>query len=304
MEIKIVEFFQNISNSFLDVFWGIITKMGEETFFLIAFAGIYLCYSKLFAIKYTFYYLVSVGVNSIVKSVFDRPRPYMVSDTIDNILPASGSSFPSGHTQGYFVQWSTATIELNKKSKRNGFRVALPMIMLVGGVLLMISRMYLGQHFLSDVLVGMMFGIILPFVFDFIIKLIPINFRKKLTAERLFFVIGMLAVIVTAVFVIVQFSIGFYLTRIYKFLGVLSSMSIGYFIDYKYIGYEPNQGWLWGFVKFLITAIVLFGGYFILALLVPLTGYYAFLIYFVLGLFATTVLPFVFSLLNVKEINK
>lgn len=301
MEIAIVKFFQSMANSFLDVFFWLVTKIGEETFFLIAFVGIYLCYDKFFAVKYIFYYLMSVGVNSLMKFAVKRPRPYVASNEIINRLPASNYSFPSGHSQGYFVQVSTGMIEVQKKCNKSRFKIFLLIGFILVGVLVMISRMYWGQHYLSDVVAGMMFGIGLPFVLEWVFKLIPPSFKEKFTTDRLYLLIGFCAICVACVCFILDFSMSFYSKRVYKFTAVILSLSFGYFVESRYIHFNPKQGWIWGIFKFAISVIVLAGGYWILTSFIPLQGYFYFVVYFVLGLVGTIVLPAIFKIISLKD---
>lgn len=304
MEVEIVKFFQKISNSFHDVFFELITRMGEETFFLIIFAGLYICYNKFFAVKYTFYYLISVGINSLVKGIIRRPRPYEISSEIINRLPASNYSFPSGHTQGYFVQATMIMNEINVKSEREKLKITSLVCLSIFGLFVMISRLYWGQHFATDVIAGMMFGLTIPFVLDFLIGLIPKEWKNKLTEERIFFIIGVLCLIVTSVFIALEIGINFSSRKVYKFLGVLLAMSVGYFVDLKFIKYQPNQGWMWGIIKFFISTIVLVGMYLLLTLFIPVKGYFCFLVYFILGIMATIVLPLIFKLLIIVQFLK
>lgn len=87
-------------------------------------------------------------LNRYLKLVFYRPRP-----RFDNpILALSGYSFPSGHTMAATVLYGTLAVLLVTTIKRRSIQVlvlasASCLIALVG-----FSRMYLGAHYLSDVL--------------------------------------------------------------------------------------------------------------------------------------------------------
>ena len=79
----------------------------------------------------------------ILKSIFNRERP-------DNqTSPRWNSSFPSGHTLSYF---SLATVYSAKYPK-----YAIPLYGF--GVMVGLSRVYLGEHYPSDVLAGAALGI-------------------------------------------------------------------------------------------------------------------------------------------------
>lgn len=93
--------------------------------------------------------MATVLSNQLLKNVFQVPRPQ-----IYRLSPASGYSFPSGHSMGamsfallliHFLQQSS----LDKKWKRIGSFLALAFALGMG-----LSRIYLGVHTISDVLAG------------------------------------------------------------------------------------------------------------------------------------------------------
>ncbi len=87
-------------------------------------------------------------LNKYLKLVFYRPRPRFD----DPIFAFTGYSFPSGHTMAATVLYGVLAALLITKTRRRGFRVV---IVLTAGCLIALvafSRMYLGAHYLSDVL--------------------------------------------------------------------------------------------------------------------------------------------------------
>ena len=87
-------------------------------------------------------------INTIIKLTFNRARPVWE----DPILTLSSASFPSGHTAGatLFYGFLAAYMVWNMKS-------AWPRVIAVLGCMFMValvgfSRIYLGVHYLSDVL--------------------------------------------------------------------------------------------------------------------------------------------------------
>jgi undecaprenyl-diphosphatase len=100
---------------------------------------------------------------SISKKMYPRKRPYInLPDTIIGSNPLKDHSFPSGHTTAIF-SIVTPLILLNP---------FLGVFLLIGALLVGISRMYLGLHYPSDVLAGMILGIGSSFFSLFLVETI------------------------------------------------------------------------------------------------------------------------------------
>jgi len=302
MEIGIVKFFQSWGNRFLDVFFWLITKMGEETFFLMLLLGIYICYDKFFALKISFYYLISVGINNVIKLLTLRPRPHVASDKIINRLSAGGYSFPSGHTQGFFAISTTCMLELNNKNKNKKLKLSTLIILCFFGTLVMISRMYWGQHYLSDVVVGMMFGITIPFVIDWLLFILPNKFKSFFTVDKMFLMLGVLSIILFVVLLSLEMAIDFVAIKAYKFIAVFLAMSIGYIVDKKLINYQASQGVLKGLFKFAISVLLVVSLYLLCDWILPISGWICFVVYLFLGLVCTIILPLVYKFMFKKKV--
>ena len=102
--------------------------------------------------------VVAVGggmlLNLMLKNLFDRARP----EWADPLMTLADSSFPSGHTMMATILYGLIAIYLipTIASWRWRFLVAGAAILLV--FLVALSRMYLGAHYLSDVLAAMAAG--------------------------------------------------------------------------------------------------------------------------------------------------
>lgn len=141
------------TDTFNSVFEGV-TMMGEEMIMILLIAVLYFAYDKRVAVKVFFITLVSISINGIIKNCAQVPRPFAL-DHVSCVRPetATGYSFPSGHTQ-IFATWSTALA--------THFRKALWVLVAVIAVMLVaFSRVYLGAHYPSDVIVGALLGILM-----------------------------------------------------------------------------------------------------------------------------------------------
>jgi membrane-associated phospholipid phosphatase len=87
-------------------------------------------------------------LNFAVKHVFNRARP-----SFDHpLLTLSSSSFPSGHTAGATLWWGFLLVLWWTVQPRAPHRAAAAFVALLMIALTALSRVYLGVHYLSDVL--------------------------------------------------------------------------------------------------------------------------------------------------------
>lgn len=99
--------------------------------------------------------LTAVLINLVVKPIFTRKRPYEILETVrTRITPPFGSSFPSGHAASSFAAASMLWF----------FNVPFRHWALALALLIAFSRVYLMVHFPSDVLVGMISGIVISYL--------------------------------------------------------------------------------------------------------------------------------------------
>jgi membrane protein DedA with SNARE-associated domain/membrane-associated phospholipid phosphatase len=92
----------------------------------------------------------SAVLNHLLKGLFERPRPYFEHP----LLIETSYSFPSGHAMESFVVYGMLAyfVILTLRSWESRVAVVFGAALLV--VLIGFSRMYLGVHYLSDVLAG------------------------------------------------------------------------------------------------------------------------------------------------------
>lgn len=95
------------------------------------------------------------AINTVVKRVVSRTRPPQMTA----VLGEHGYSFPSGHTTGTTVVWLLSAWMIGRWIiRRRPARVSLwtGALLMIGAV--GVTRVYLGVHFLSDVLAGWALG--------------------------------------------------------------------------------------------------------------------------------------------------
>jgi len=156
-ELEIIKWLQSYRTPFLDKLFEFFTIFGEELVVIAILGGIYWSINKRIGERLGITVFISLGLNSLLKAIFMRLRPFMVDTEITNLRPetSGGYSMPSGHTQSA----STVFFGLYQFFKKKYLLI----IAIVITVLVAISRMYIGVHYLTDVLVGAFLGIIITY---------------------------------------------------------------------------------------------------------------------------------------------
>ena len=155
---SIYNFFYNFSSSQATVIFLIITFLASKEF-IILMCLIFILIS-LIKRKYQTSFLIILNIvislllNQTFKAIISRERPFELM-----IVNESGYSFPSGHSMtalifyGYFI-YLTWESNLKKISKILITILNIILILLVG-----ISRIYLGVHYLTDVIGAYFLGL-------------------------------------------------------------------------------------------------------------------------------------------------
>ena len=152
----------------LDLFFMIYTNVGDGLFSIGIFLLLLWLRRPLPGWEIVFAFLLSGLVVQVVKNFFPMPRPKtLIGDAhyayfIDGFTHVGTASFPSGHTATAFG--TAALLSVFTKNKNYS------LLYLSAALLVAYSRIYLGQHFLQDVLAGALIGVpvalIVYFVFD------------------------------------------------------------------------------------------------------------------------------------------
>ena len=107
---------------------------------------------KMKAVQLLITFLTAFILIKTTKYTIGRERPFATYNFLEKLVSAESPSFPSGHTFEAFAL-ATALILLFRNSRVN-------FIILLWAIMVGFSRIVLGVHYLSDVLGGLVFGII------------------------------------------------------------------------------------------------------------------------------------------------
>lgn len=122
--------------------------------------------------------IISRIINITLKNLIDRPRPEF------KILAASESSFPSGHSQNnmalYIAILLAALLVVNLPKRR----LILKVVFISIPVLIGITRIFFGVHYLSDVVAGWSMGALVAVMVHAVYFTVYEKVRNKKNAEN------------------------------------------------------------------------------------------------------------------------
>ena len=136
-----------------------ITSLGTGTVVMaiVSVAALFLTLTKH---KYSALLLIvatagGIFLDYLLKLRFDRPRPHIFTWGEQAVF----SSFPSGHAMSAAIVYSTVAYLAARLQKRRWARALTLFLALVLILLICSSRVYLGVHYPSDVLAGVIIGL-------------------------------------------------------------------------------------------------------------------------------------------------
>lgn len=206
-----------------------LSMFGEQLLMVVVIGFLYWCWDKEFG-KFVGLNVLVVNVwNPLIKNIFLRLRPYFVSDRIDLLrlidadadkydVLAQGYSFPSGHSSSAVAVYGS--LAAYKKKNRVLLILAFVLPLLVG-----FSRVVVGAHYPTDVLVGWALGLLT-------VLLVP-WLRRKIKNDWLFY--GLLFLLAVPGF--------FYCTSddYYTSFGMLLGLMLALPFEEKYVQFENTR---------------------------------------------------------------
>lgn len=229
----------------LGEFFLIISQIGGELLYIGLLLIGFWTYNKRESILATYILIVSVLSNYWLKFIIANDRP--PSGNWHPGAEAPNYSTPSGHAQNSATLYSWFTVRTKK------WWMAIIAIVLTG--LIGISRVYLGVHYLGDVLLGWGVGIVIVIVFFYIQN----PAREYLSRYKTEYLLLVLAII------------GFLMTLIASMLpqppndnfgsygGLVIGFSVGLILEMRFVNFsiEPHEGQKWRLVLRVVIGLIL-----------------------------------------------
>jgi undecaprenyl-diphosphatase len=117
--------------------------------------------------------MVSAVSNTLIKEVVARPRPLL-----DPLLIRTDFSFPSGHAMNSVVFFGLVALFSLQLIAQRWQRILVILFSVLIPLLMGVSRVYLGVHHASDVMVGFILGSLIMMGASRIFKKFKLNSRQ------------------------------------------------------------------------------------------------------------------------------
>ena len=158
-----------LRNNTLTPFMKIVTELSNTRTILIIAIILTIIVSILKNIKIASLIPINLAIiaiiNQILKFIFQRPRPMGF-----RLIDIEGFSFPSGHAMGSTAFYGLLIYLSYKLIKNKTIKYISIIINTLIIILICISRIYLGVHYCSDVVVGVSLSIIYLIVFIYTVN--------------------------------------------------------------------------------------------------------------------------------------
>ena len=151
-EIVFGHYVQGFSSNFLDVFFQTITWLGNPVFWIFLAALLYWAGEEKKGFFLSLNVLIASAAVGFLKIITGRIRPSSQEFRVLDEFIESKYSLPSGHATTIASIFGYLWEKTNRYAK-TGF--------LILALIVMTSRVYLGVHYLGDVLVGALFGFLI-----------------------------------------------------------------------------------------------------------------------------------------------
>jgi membrane-associated phospholipid phosphatase len=140
--------------AFLLIITQLHSVLGVFTWSLIAAFFVWRTGDRLWVLSLALVVAGGMLINTMLKILFDRARPTWD----DPLLTLTTGSFPSGHATGSTLFYGFLACYLVWRMKSDSARALVILGCVAMVALVSFSRVYLGVHYLSDVLAGMSLG--------------------------------------------------------------------------------------------------------------------------------------------------
>lgn len=232
--------FEGLRMPILDTAFSLITRFGEEMSLIAIFCLIYWCINKKTAYIIGYSFFLSGLVVQWMKTLFRVPRPWVYDPTFEPVggavTASTGYAFPSGHTQTAAALLGSIGIRV----KQNWFKVILYALALLVGF----SRIYLGVHYLEDVLVSLVITFIIIIITNRVFSEGELSKKTVLILSAIMIIFSLVAIGYATYLYQTQQTVAAQLRDSTRVAGAAIGFAISMYIEQFYIKFSPKTKYL------------------------------------------------------------
>ncbi|BCE02047.1 phosphatase PAP2 family protein [Marinicellulosiphila megalodicopiae] len=294
--LDIVLFFHSWYLPITSGLWKFMHFAGGERGFLILLPIIYWALNKRLGVQLFILIMSNAIVMNVLKLFFARPRPFDVAPHLfEATVDQSGYGLPSGH-----VWLSVVFVGFLAFFYRTHKKIAVLAVFWI--VLMSLSRMVLGVHFLQDVILGLLMGVFGLIVFIKWHQRVFTWFEMKpILTQVLYMIVFMLLMQLMAVVLHETFE---FRKSLLSASGVLIGGVLGLILDRRYLISSESNRWVIKSIKIVLGLILLIGLYVLMSMIfyrvfndtqTLIANLIYQLRYVCLGVWVTFMIPWLFS---------
>ncbi len=226
--------------------FSLITELGSDTFYIALILMGFWAFKKRESVIVGLVLITSLVLNYVLKLAIANPRPdpsYWYED-----IEATNYSTPSGHAQNSatLFGWFGAKVKTWWM-----LTISIVLTILIG-----ISRVYLGVHYLGDVLLGWGIGVVTVIVFLILER--PIT--DKLSSVKQDYLYGVLALLGLVLLILLSYVVALPPGDDFGAIGgVMIGLAIGLALERRFVDFsvEPEGGKKWKLVVRVLIGLIL-----------------------------------------------
>jgi membrane-associated phospholipid phosphatase len=287
--VAVFEFLRGIATPGLDRIIKVITDLGSTAFYMAVIPVLYWCISKSLGFRLAIALSISNYINVGIKFIFCRLRPYVVFPHLDAPeylkLTGTGYSFPSGHAQVSSTFWTYLARSVRQKW------ITVTGILVV--VFVAFTRVYATVHYPTDVLVGVVLGVAITYLYAEIENLVHASLPRG--RERVRFLLAVSVVVPGLAFALSARFNPFFTEEVAQVLGFIAGAGVGYTLETEYVKYDVHASLPTQVIKIVLGLAGVMGVRYGLKAVFPGTAFWNMMRYAMVAVWATLGAPFVFK---------
>lgn len=154
-----INFYESLilyESALLTNYFIIITKLGNFLTIAILCILLLIIFKNKQIVLLILLSLLTRIINLIIKYIIRRPRPTNINKIVE-----TGYSFPSGHAMISVVFYGLLLLFINESNFSKKYKLVFNVLLIIIIVSICLSRVYLGVHYISDIIAGVLISLII-----------------------------------------------------------------------------------------------------------------------------------------------